>query len=157
MTKLTLNGAPRTTEAAKETLLLYVLRNDFQLNGPKYGCGLGECGACTVLIDGAAARACVIPLSMVEGRSVVTLEGLARDGQLHPVQQAFVSEQGTQCGYCLNGMVMTLVAFLEKSPERSESEIRQALRYQLCRCGAHVEIMNAALKAAEIMKAKQNA
>lgn len=157
MTKLTLNGIPCTTDAASDTPLLYVLRNDFELNGPKYGCGLGECGACTVLVDGTAARACVIPLSMVEGREIVTLEGLAREGDLHPVQQAFVSEQGTQCGYCLNGMVMTLVAFLEKNPDRSEAEIRQALRFNLCRCGAHVEIMNAALKAAEAMKAKQNA
>lgn len=157
MTKLTVNGVAQAIEAAGNTALLYVLRNDLELNGPKYGCGLGECGACTVLINGAAARACVIPLSMVEGRSVVTLEGLAMDGVLHPVQQSFIEEQGTQCGYCLNGMVMTLVAFLEKKPDRTEAEIREALRFHLCRCGAHVEIMKAALKAAELMKAKQDA
>jgi len=148
--QLTLNGREVTVAARPETPLLYVLRNDCGLNGPKFGCGLGECGACTVLVDGVAARSCVLPVSAVAGRKVTTLEGLASDGALHPVQQAFVEEQGTQCGYCLNGMIMTLAALLDRNPTPDEAEIRQALRYNLCRCGAHVEIIAAALKAVEL-------
>lgn len=155
--KLTLNGKEKVVAVRADTPLLYVLRNDFELNGPKFGCGLGECGACTVLINGMAARSCVLPVSSAEGQSVVTLEGLAVGGELHPVQRAFVEEQGTQCGYCLNGIIMTLTALLQRSPDADEAEIRHALRYNLCRCGAHVEIMNAALRAAELMRAGQDA
>jgi nicotinate dehydrogenase subunit A len=148
--ELLLNGRQVTVEARPDTPLLYILRNDFGLNGPKFGCGLGECGACSVLVDGVAARACVLPLSAVAGRSVTTLEGLADGDRLHPVQRAFIEEQGTQCGYCLNGMIITLVALLGRDPRPDEATIRQALRYNLCRCGAHIEIIAAALRAVEL-------
>lgn len=149
--QLVLNGETVRTDARPDVPLLYILRNDFGLNGPKYGCGLGECGACTILVDGQAARSCVLPVRAVEGRRVTTLEGLADGNKLHPVQQAFIAEQGTQCGYCLNGMIMTLTALLEKNPRMSEADIREGLRYNLCRCGAHVEIMASALRAVELL------
>ena len=145
--RLRVNGRIFDICVAGSTPLLYVLRNDLMLNGPKFGCGLGECGACTVLIDGVAARACVIPAGGVEDRAVVTLEGLASDGVLHPVQAAFVTEQAAQCGYCLNGMIMTVAALLARVPHPSEAAIRDELKYNLCRCGTHVEIVNAVLRA----------
>jgi nicotinate dehydrogenase subunit A len=147
-TRLTVNGRIRDVSAAPDTALLYVLRNDFELNGPKYGCGLGECGACTVIIDGVAARSCVIPISGCVQRDIVTLEGLGTRDNPDPVQQAFITEQAAQCGYCLNGMIMTTKAFLMRHPNPTEHEIRESLRYNLCRCGAHVEILRAALRAA---------
>ena len=134
--------------AASTSWLLYVLRNDLKLNGPKYGCGLGECGTCTVLIDGLAARACVIPIEGCVGRDIVTLEGLGTRERPDPVQVAFIKEQAAQCGYCLNGMIMTTKALLLRTPSPTETEIREALRYNLCRCGAHVEIVCAAMRAA---------
>lgn len=134
-----------------DTPLLYILRNDLGFNGPKYGCGLGECGACTVLIDGVAARSCSIPLSGVQGKSITTLEGLAQEGKLHPVQQGFIDEQAAQCGYCANGMIMTLVALFERNPQASEDEIKNELAYNLCRCGTHLEILRAANKARELL------
>jgi len=146
--RLTVNGKVQHVTAAPDTALLYVLRNDLELNGPKYGCGLGECGTCTVLIDGVAARACVIPVEGCAGRDIVTLEGLGSRDRPDPVQQAFIVEQAAQCGYCLNGMIMTTKALLERTPHPSETEIREALRYNLCRCGAHVEIVRAAMRAA---------
>jgi nicotinate dehydrogenase subunit A len=146
--RLTVNGRIRDVDAAPDTALLYVLRNDFELNGPKYGCGLGECGACTVIIDGVAARSCVIPISGCGQRDIVTLEGLGNREHPDPVQQAFIIEQAAQCGYCLNGMIMTTKALLMRQPHPSEHEIVEALRYNLCRCGAHVEIVRAALRAA---------
>jgi nicotinate dehydrogenase subunit A len=146
--RLTVNGAIHDVNAAPDTALLYVLRNDLELNGPKYGCGLGECGTCTVLIDGVAARACVIPISGCVGRDIVTLEGLGSRDHPDPVQAAFIEEQAAQCGYCLNGMIMTTRALLNRSPHPSETELLEALRYNLCRCGAHVEIMRAAMRAA---------
>ncbi len=146
--RLQVNGETHEIGAAPETPLLYVLRNDLGLNGPKYGCGLGECGTCTVLIDGKAARACVIPIEGCAGREIVTLEGLGSREHPDPVQQAFITEQAAQCGYCLNGMIMTTKALLNISPHPSEAQIAQALQYNLCRCGAHVEIMRAALRAA---------
>ncbi|GAA4336806.1 (2Fe-2S)-binding protein [Pigmentiphaga soli] len=147
---LTVNGQPATVDAAPDTPLLYVLRNDLALNGPKYGCGLGECGACTVLVDGVAARSCVLPLGGVRGRRVTTLEGLCRaDGSPGPVQQAFIDEQAAQCGYCLNGMIMTVHALLEREPHASEARIRSELQYNLCRCGTHIEILRAACRAAQ--------
>ena len=146
--RLTVNGRIHDVAAAPETPLLYVLRNDLALNGPKYGCGLGECGTCTVLIDGAAARSCVIPISGCEGRDIVTLEGLGTRDKPDPVQQAFIDEQAAQCGYCLNGMIMTTKALLAINPRPSESDMREALRYNLCRCGAHIEILRAAMRAA---------
>jgi nicotinate dehydrogenase subunit A len=146
--RLNVNGKSFEVDAAGDTALLYVLRNDLALNGPKYGCGLGECGTCTVLIDGAAARSCVIPIEGCEGRDIVTLEGLGSREHPDPVQDAFIQEQAAQCGYCLNGMIMTTKALLLRTPNPSEAEIREALRYTLCRCGAHVEIMRAAMRAA---------
>ncbi|WP_024507877.1 (2Fe-2S)-binding protein [Bradyrhizobium sp. ARR65] len=146
--RLIVNSRACEVEAAPDTPLLYVLRNDLELNGPKFGCGLGECGTCTVLIDGTAARACVIPIEGCVGREIVTLEGLGSRDRPDPVQQAFITEQAAQCGYCLNGMIMTTKALLNINPHPSEAEITQALRYNLCRCGAHVEIMRAALRAA---------
>lgn len=134
-----------------ETPLLYVLRNDLGLNGPKYGCGLGECGACTVLIDGVAARSCSLPLSGALNKSVTTLEGLSEAGQLHPVQQGFIDEQAAQCGYCTNGMIMTLVALFERNPQADEQEIKNELAYNLCRCGTHIEILRAAAKARQLL------
>jgi nicotinate dehydrogenase subunit A len=146
--RLTVNGKTHDIDAALDTALLYVLRNDLALNGPKYGCGLGECGTCTVLIDGAAARACVIPIEGCEGRAIVTLEGLGSREHPDPVQAAFIQEQAAQCGYCLNGMIMTTKALLAHNPHPTETEIAEALRYNLCRCGAHVEILRAAMRAA---------
>jgi nicotinate dehydrogenase subunit A len=146
--RLTVNGSNHDVDAAPDTALLYVLRNDLELNGPKYGCGLGECGACTVLIDGVAARSCVIPISGCAGRDILTLEGLGSRSHPDPVQEAFISEQAAQCGYCLNGMIMSTKALLMRSPHPSETEVMEALRYHLCRCGAHIEIMRAAMRAA---------
>ena len=146
--RLTVNGSIHDIAAAPDTALLYVLRNDLQLNGPKFGCGLGECGTCTVLIDGVAARSCVIPISGCVQRDIVTLEGLGTRDRPDPVQQAFITEQAAQCGYCLNGMIMTTKALLLRTPHPSEAEIVEALRYNLCRCGAHIEIMRAAMRAA---------
>lgn len=146
--RLTVNGRIHDVSAAPDTALLYVLRNDLELNGPKYGCGLGECGACTVLIDGVAARACVIPISGCVEREILTLEGLGSRDHPDPVQAAFIAEQAAQCGYCLNGMIMTIAALLKRTPRPSEAEVLEALRYNLCRCGAHVEIVRAAMRAA---------
>lgn len=146
--RLMVNGRFHDVAAAPDTALLYVLRNDLELNGPKYGCGLGECGTCTVLIDGVAARSCVVPIEGCVDRDIVTLEGLGSRGRPDPVQEAFIAEQAAQCGYCLNGMIMSTKALLLRSPSPSEAEIREALRYNLCRCGAHVEIMRAAMRAA---------
>jgi len=139
--ELTVNGTAYAVAVAPSVTLLQVLRNDLGLNGPKYGCGLGQCGACLVLLDGKAARSCVLPVSGAAAHRVTTLEGLARGGEMHLVQQAFIAEQGGQCGYCLNGMIMRTVALLEQTKSPSESEIREALKYNLCRCGAHEEIL----------------
>jgi nicotinate dehydrogenase subunit A len=148
---LYVNGQTHNLTLAPETPLLLILRNDLALNGPKYGCGLGECGACTVLIEGIAARSCCIPVSIVEKREITTLEGLGTPENPHPVQAAFIAEQGAQCGYCLNGMIMTVAALLRRDPHPSNDAITQALRYNLCRCGAHVEILNATRRAAAAM------
>jgi nicotinate dehydrogenase subunit A len=146
--RLTVNGRIHDVNAAPDTALLYVLRNDLELNGPKYGCGLGECGTCTVLIDDVAARSCVIPIQGCGGRDIVTLEGLGSRDHPDPVQEAFIAEQAAQCGYCLNGMIMTTKALLKRNPHPSEAEVLEALRYNLCRCGAHLEIARAAMRAA---------
>ena len=149
-TRLRVNGATHELQAPAQAPLLQVLRNDLGLNGPKYGCGLGQCGACTVLLDGVAARSCCLPLAGVAGREVTTLEGLAApDGTLHPVQQAFVDAQAAQCGYCLNGMVMTVAALLRREPAASDERLRAELSHNLCRCGTHVEILRAAQRARE--------
>lgn len=148
---LVVNGRAVSLAVPRDAPLLMVLRNDLQLNAPKYGCGLGECGACTVFVDGVEARACVIPAGGVEGRSITTLEGLGELGQLHPVQRAFIEAQAAQCGYCLNGMVMSTVALLKRHPHPTEQQVRNALAHNLCRCGAHLEILQAVQRAAELM------
>lgn len=150
--QLRVNGRTVDVAAAPATPLLTVLRNDCGLNGPKYGCGLGECGACMVLVDGAAARSCTVPAGHAAGREVTTLEGLARDGALHPVQRAFIDEQAAQCGYCLNGMVIATVALLRRHPQPSDAQARAALSHNLCRCGTHVEILRAVQRAAALMQ-----
>jgi nicotinate dehydrogenase subunit A len=146
--RLSVNGRIQEVDAAPDTALLYVLRNDLELNGPKYGCGLGECGTCTVLVDGVAARSCVVPVEGCVGREVTTLEGLGTRNDPDPVQEAFISEQAAQCGYCLNGMIMTTKALLARNPHPTEQEAMEALRYNLCRCGAHVQIIRAVMRAA---------
>lgn len=145
---LDVNGQRVVVSAMADTPLLLILRNDLQLNGPKYGCGLGECGACTVIIDGVAARSCVFPLSGAEGRTITTLEGLGNREQLHPVQQAFIDEQAAQCGYCMNGMIMTAKALLDRNPDPSEEQVLNELSANLCRCGTHIEIVRAVMRAA---------
>lgn len=148
---LSVNGVQKQLSLPADTSLLHLLRNDLALNSPKYGCGLGECGACTVWVDGMAARACVIPAAGVAGREITTLEGLGTLGDLHPVQQAFIDEQAAQCGYCLSGMIMMTASLLARTPQPDELQIRQALSGNLCRCGAHLEIIKAVHRAAELM------
>ena len=148
--RLQVNARMHEVPAAPATALLHVLRNDLELNGPKYGCGLGECGACTVLIDGVAARSCVIPVKAAVGREVTTLEGLGSRQCPGPTQQAFIDCQAAQCGYCLSGMIMTVEALLRRNPQPTEQQLRNELHHNLCRCGTHVEIMQAALRAVEL-------
>ena len=150
--RLRVNGREHALPVPHDAPLMTVLRNDLGLNGPKYGCGLGECGACTVLVDGVAARSCVIPAGGVQGRDIVTLEGLKQGDALHPVQRAFIDAQAAQCGYCLNGMVMMSVALLAREPDPTEEQVRREMSCNLCRCGTHVEIVRAVLLAARRMK-----
>jgi nicotinate dehydrogenase subunit A len=131
--------------------LLYALRNDLGLQGPHFGCGLAQCGACTVHVNGEAVRSCTYPVKEAAGKKVTTLEGLAAGKKLHPLQQAFIDEQAVQCGYCVNGMIMQAAAFLAKSKRPSEGEIRQALAANLCRCGTHLRIVRAVKRASEMM------
>lgn len=146
-----LNSELVQVDTYPQTPLLYVLRNDFLLNGPKYGCGLGECGACSVLIGGKVARSCITPIVAVIGKEVCTLEGLGTLASPGIVQQAFIDEQAAQCGYCMNGMIMTTTAFLQNcSAKPSTQQIKNALRANLCRCGTHIEIIKAAKKAADV-------
>ena len=151
--QLVVNGRAESLAVARDAPLLNILRNDLGLNGPKYGCGLGECGACTVLVDGIEARACVIPVGGVAGRHITTLEGLGTLDVPHPVQQAFIECQATQCGYCLNGMIVSTVALLKRWPRPTEQQTRAALAHNLCRCGAHLEILQAVQRAAELTAA----
>jgi len=151
---LSVNGQHRTLDIAPDTRLIYILRNDFELNGPKFGCGLGECGACAVLVDGRSVRSCTVPVSAVEGREIVTLEGLGTSADPHPVQRAFIEMQAAQCGYCLNGMIIATASLLHRNPDPDETDIRQALGRHLCRCGTHVEILAAARRAADLMRAR---
>ncbi len=146
--KLNVNDEEVQLDVAPETPLLYVLRNDLELNGPKFGCGLAQCGACTVLVDGNPVRSCVMPVASVAGRNIVTLEGLGSRDEPHPLQAAFIKEQAMQCGYCTNSMVMTAAALLEKNNNPTEEQIRSALRGNLCRCGAHGRIVRAISAAA---------
>jgi nicotinate dehydrogenase subunit A len=147
MTTITVNGKAHEVSAAPDTPLLYVLRNELQLNGPKFGCGLAQCGACTVHIDGKPARSCSVPVSAVKGR-VTTVEGLGTPEKPHPLQAAFVAEQAAQCGYCINGMIMTASSFLAQNPKPSDAQIRAALDGNLCRCGTHMRILRAVRRAA---------
>ena len=149
---LQVNGAARHVNAEPDTPLLYILRNDLELNGAKFGCGMAQCGACTVLLDGKPVRSCVTPLSAAKGR-ITTIEGLGTIDKLHPLQKAFIEEQACQCGYCGNGMVMSATALLEKNPRPTEHEIKQALNGHLCRCASHNRIVRAVQKAAKEMKA----
>jgi nicotinate dehydrogenase subunit A len=147
MTTITVNGRQHEVAAAPDTPLLYVLRNELELNGPKFGCGLAQCGACTVHIDGKPARSCSVPVSAVKGK-VTTIEGLGTPEKPHPLQTAFVAEQAAQCGYCINGMIMTASAFLAQNPKPSEQQVRAALDGNLCRCGTHMRILRAVRRAA---------
>jgi nicotinate dehydrogenase subunit A len=146
---LHVNGALHVVHADPDTPLLYLLRNDLALNGPKFGCGLGECGACTVLLDGRPTRACVSTARVALAREITTLEGLGTRAAPHPVQQAFIDEQAAQCGYCLNGMILTAKALLDRDPHPSVETIRRELSHNYCRCGAHVEIVRAVQLAAD--------
>jgi nicotinate dehydrogenase subunit A len=148
---LSVNGTSHTLSVASETPLLYVLRNDLELNGAKFGCGLAQCGACTVIADGAAIRSCITPVGDVAGREVTTIEGLGTVDKLHPLQKAFIELQVAQCGYCINGMVMSAKALLDQSPHPSNAEIREALAGNLCRCGTHTRILRAIEQAAKEM------
>jgi len=148
---LKVNGASRAVAAEPETPLLYVLRNDLELNGAKFGCGLGQCGACTVLVDGQPVRSCVRPIGGLGTSEITTLEGLGTLEKPHPLQQAFIDEQAAQCGYCINGVIMTAAAFLAATQSPSERQVREALAGNLCRCGTHGRIIRAVLRAAKAM------
>jgi nicotinate dehydrogenase subunit A len=146
---LKVNGTMHTVPAEPDTPLLYVLRNDLGLSGAKFGCGLAQCGACTVLIDGVEARSCVIEIGRIGQSEITTVEGLGTKEHPHPLQQAFMAEQAAQCGYCIAGMIMSAKALLNRIPQPSEIEVRRALTGNLCRCGVHNRVVRAVLKAAQ--------
>ncbi len=145
---LNVNGTTKTVSAEPETPLLYVLRNDLQLKGARFGCGTGHCGACMVIIDGKAVQSCDLPVSAVVGKAITTLEGLTANGTLHPLQQAFIDEQAAQCGYCVSGILMSAKALLDANPHADEAAIREALNGNLCRCGTHHRILRAVRRVA---------
>ena len=149
---LNVNGTSHTVDVDTSTPLLYVLRNDLGLRGPRFGCGLGQCGACTVLIDGVATRSCVMLTARVRGE-ITTLEGLARDGTLHPVQQAWIDEQVPQCGFCQNGQIMTAKALLDQNPNPTDAEIREGMAGALCRCMTYYRVQAAIKRAAGVLAA----
>ena len=153
MFTLSVNGKAHQLEVEPDTPLLYVLRDNLGLNGPKFGCGLAQCGSCTVLLDGVAMRSCSVAVSQVAGKKVVTLEGLGSSAAPHPVQQAFIEEQAAQCGYCTNGMIMTAKALLDRTPNPTDRQIRQVLAENLCRCGTHQRIIAAVKRAAAMRRA----
>jgi nicotinate dehydrogenase subunit A len=148
-TSLRVNGQAHVLDVDPECPLLYVLRDNLALNNPRFGCGLGQCGACTVLLDGRAIRSCMTPVSRAAGKEIVTLEGLGTAENPHPVQKAFIEEQAFQCGYCLNGWVMTAKALLDKNPNPSDEQMRAAFESLVCRCGSHARIFSAVRRAAE--------
>ena len=148
---LKVNGATRSVPAEPDTPLLYVLRNDLELNGAKFGCGLAQCGACTVLIDGKAVRSCVTDIGSLANAEITTLEGLGSMEKPHTLQRAFIEEQAAQCGYCINGMIMSAKALLDRNPNPTEADVRQALAANLCRCGTHNRIIRAVLRASREM------
>jgi nicotinate dehydrogenase subunit A len=145
---LRVNGRTHALTVEPDTPLLYVLRNDLKLNGPKFGCGRGQCGACTVILDGRAVRSCVISVNDARDAEIVTLEGLGSRDNPHPVQRAFIEEQAAQCGYCMNGMIMQAKAFLDQIAKPSEAEIKAAMAANLCRCGSHAQIVRAVQRVA---------
>src|SRR5215813_13212249 len=149
--QLKVNGKTRAVTAEPDTPLLYVLRNDFELNGAKFGCGLAQCGACTVLVDGKATRSCVTPIGTLGESDITTIEGLGTIEEPHPLQRAFMDEQAAQCGYCINGMIMSAKALLDQNPHPTEAQVREGLAGNLCRCGTHGRIIRAVLKAAQSM------
>ena len=153
MTELEVNGQRRSVSAGPDTALLYVLRNDLGLVGSRFGCGTGQCGACFVIVEGKAVPSCDTPLWSVENKSVTTVEGLAKGGELHPVQKALLAEQAAQCGYCISGIAVAAAAFLQANPRPSEAEVRSALDRNLCRCGSHNRVVRAVLRAAKEMQA----
>jgi nicotinate dehydrogenase subunit A len=148
MITLTVNGAAHQVDAEPDTPLLYVLRDQLQLNGAKYGCGLGQCGACTVLVDGEAVFSCLMPISLLPGRRITTLEGLGTPDKPGPVQAAFIEEQAAQCGFCIPGMIMRAEALLQRNAAPTEAQIRQHMNSNLCRCGTHSRILRAVSRAA---------
>jgi len=145
---LTVNGKTRVVNTDPTTMLLYVLRDDLELKGPRFGCGLSQCGACAVIMDGDAVRSCTVPVSAARNRRITTLEGLGSTARPHPLQKAFIDEQAGQCGYCLNGMVITAKVLLDKNPNPSDADIKAALAGTICRCGSHVRIVRAVKRAA---------
>jgi nicotinate dehydrogenase subunit A len=149
MAKITLrvNGKNQSIDAEPDMPLLYALRNNLQLNGPKYGCGMAQCGSCTVIMEGNAIRSCVTQVGSVQNRAVTTLEGLGSTKKMHKIQQAFVDEQAVQCGYCINGMIMSAKALLDKNPKPTDAQIKEALAGNLCRCGTHIRILRAVKRA----------
>jgi nicotinate dehydrogenase subunit A len=152
MITLTVNGQQHEVDTEPDTPLLYALRDDLQLNGAKFGCGLGQCGACTVMLDGNAVFSCLIPISLLPGREIKTIEGLGGTAAPGVVQQAFIDEQAAQCGYCIAGMVMRAQALLERNPSPSEEQIRDEMTPNLCRCGTHMRILRAVRRAAQSMR-----
>ena len=152
MITLTINGRQHEVDADPDTPLLYVLRDDLQLNGAKFGCGFGQCGACTVMVDGKAIFSCVTPISLLPARQIKTIEGLGTESAPGVVQRAFIEEQAAQCGYCIAGMVMRAQALLERNPSPTEDQIREAMMPNLCRCGTHMRILRAVQRAALAMK-----
>jgi aerobic-type carbon monoxide dehydrogenase small subunit (CoxS/CutS family) len=152
MISFTLNGKPVSVTTDGSRMLLWVLRTDLGLTGPKYGCGQAICGACTVLVDNRPIRSCTYPVRNAEGREIVTIEGLAKNGNLHPLQKAFVQHDGLQCGYCTSGMILTAYGLLQRNPDPSREEIIQGMDQNLCRCGAHTRIVDAIQSAAVEMK-----
>ena len=146
---LRVNGAPREVTLEGDTPLLYALRNDLELSAAKFGCGLAQCGACTVIVGGVAVRSCRMEVRAVENRDITTLEGIGTDAKPHPLQTAFIAEQAMQCGYCINGMIMQSVAFLAKNRNPTEDAIRDQLANNLCRCGTHLRIIRAVRRAAK--------
>ena|SRR5215475_1118704 len=145
---LTVNGKTRVVNTDPTTMLLYVLRDDLELKGPRFGCGLSQCGACAVIMDGNAVRSCTVPVTAARNRRITTLEGLGSTARPHPLQKAFIDEQAGQCGYCLNGMVITAKVLLDKNPNPSDADIKAALAGTICRCGSHVRIVRAVKRAA---------
>lgn len=148
---LTVNGQRQAVDVDPSTPLLYVLRNDLDLRGPRFGCGLSQCGACTVLVDGAAVRSCVIPVSSAEGTAITTLEGLATDGRLDPIQQAWIDEQVPQCGFCQNGQILTAKALLARNRSPTDAQIREGMAGVLCRCMTYYRVQAAIRRAARVM------